>query len=190
MSDDRTQSTPTTPPVAPVSTALPVPAAAPRKSTSGRALNLLLGLAVAVAIGGVAFAIGRGTAPATAARFPGGLGNGANPGASFVPGASGLPGGGQGGPGGLFGGGGLAISGTVESVDGDTLTIKTDDGTTIEVTIGTDTDYHTQAAATVSDVTSGATVSVQLDFTGGPGQGGQGGTDGPVGTASDITVIP
>ena len=48
------------------------PSTKPRvKSSSGRWLNLLLGVAVAVAIGGVAFAVGRSTAPASAAAFPG-----------------------------------------------------------------------------------------------------------------------
>ena len=98
-----------------------------------------------VAIGGVAFAVGRSTAPASATTLrPGGfVVNGPN--ASFMPGASGAP---QfiGGRGGL-GGAGLTIRGTVESVDGDTVTIKTANGQTIEVTTDADTTYTTQTPA-------------------------------------------
>lgn len=177
MSDDEIQ------PVAPVATNTP---AATRKTSSGRALDLLLGIALAVAIGGVAFAVGRGTAPAATTLGRGDLGPGVGvPGASFVPGASGVPG--QGRPGGFIGRGGLAISGTVVSVDGDTRTIETDDGA-IDVSIGSDTEYHTQAAATAADVIAGATVSVSLDLGGGIPGGGTAG--GPIGTASDVTVIP
>ena len=69
------------------------------KRSSGRLLNLVLVVAAAVAIGGVAFAVGRehraglgGDRPATVGVF-----GGAFPGGSFAPGASGAPG---------FGGGG------------------------------------------------------------------------------------
>ena len=57
---------------------------------------------------------------------------------------------------------GLTIRGTVESVDGDTVTIKTANGQTIEVTTGADTTYNTQAPGSASDVTDGTTVQVQL----------------------------
>jgi hypothetical protein len=214
MSDDLTTSvppiTPAPPPVdpyaAPAAPAAPAASAtepvrvtpAPKRTASGgRFLNLLLGVAVAVAIGGVAFAVGRSTAPAAASGFGRGgtflSGNGL-PGGSFDPNPAGAPG--QGGTGqGRFGGGfgGLTISGTVESVSGDTLTIKTASGQTIEVTTSSDTAYHQEAAATAADVTTGTTVKVQVDFSGrGQGaQGGQGGaTAGTVGTASDVTVVP
>lgn len=167
----------------------------PRRSSSGRWLNVLLGVAFAVAIGGVAFAVGRGTAPTPAAA---GLGQGfrnggAFPGGSFDPTASGAPGGGGNGAG-LFGAGGLTVEGTVESVTGDTLTITTEAGQTVEVSLGSDTEYHEQTAGSASDVTTGSKVSVQLDLAGrGFGNGNQGGngtTTGPTGTASDVTVIP
>jgi len=114
------------------------------------------------------------------------------PGFSFDPNASLAPGGGGGGA--VFGAGGLTVAGTVQSVTGDTLTITTADGRTIEVSLGADTEYHQQAAGSASDVTTGSKVSVQLDLAGrgqGPngGQGG-GGATGPTGTASDVTVIP
>ena len=110
----------------------PGPAASSRKSGSGgRLLNIVLVVAAAVAIGGVAFAVGRNTAPVSASTGTGrgnGTFGGAFPGRSFTPGASGAPGFGRGGFGGALGGAGLTIQGTVESVDGDTMTIKTANG--------------------------------------------------------------
>ena len=150
--------------------------------------NLVLVLAAAVAIGGVAFAIGRGTATASTTT---GAGNGRVfggnfPGGSFVPSASGAP---RFGRGGGFGGG-LTVQGTVESVDGDTLTIKTANGDTIKVTTGASTTYHTQADATAADVQAGKTVQVQIDggFTGRPNASVT--TAAPVGTAGSVTVVP
>jgi hypothetical protein len=215
VSDDPTQSTPvepiwaapTTPtanpaagaPTAPIAPSTQPPlepvrpvAASPRRSSSGRWLNLLLGVAAAVAIGGIAFAVGRSTAPAPASAFgrnpngPAFIGGSFDPNASFAPG--------RGNNGALFGAGGLTVEGTVQSVNGDTLTITTDDGRTMEVSLGADTEYHQQAAGSASDVTTGSKVSVQLDLGRGQGpnggQGGNGGATGPTGTASDVTVIP
>ena len=87
-------------------------------------------------------------------------------------------------------GGGLTVQGTVESVDGDTLTIKTANGQTIKVTTGASTTYHTQTDASASDVQAGKTVQVQLDggFTGRPNASAT--TAAPVGTAGSVTVIP
>jgi hypothetical protein len=183
---------------APVTAATPaqIPAAkAASRGSGGRLINAILGLAIVVAIGGVAFAIGRTTAPASAATTGRG-GFGANfPNGSFTPNASGAPGfgGGRG-----FGGGGagLTIRGTVESVTGDTVTIKTANGQTIEVSTGADTTYNTQTPASASDVTDGATVQVQLQLNAAGGAGNAlrpGASDaptGPVGTAGSITVVP
>jgi hypothetical protein len=185
-------------PTAPVAATAPVLAAPPagrarKGSSGGRALNIILGLAAAVAIGGVAFAAGRGTAPAAAATGLGRGGFGA-PGASFAPGASGAPGGlgGRGGFGGGGFGGGITLSGTVVSMTGETLTLKTAAGATVEVTIGSSTTYDTQTPATAADVQAGKTVQVQL--AGGPGGGGRptasAATSGPLGTASSVTVVP
>jgi hypothetical protein len=153
------------------------------KPASGRALNVLLGLAAAVAIGGVAFTIGRSTAPVaavTGAFGPGGLGNGL-PGASFAPGASGFPG----GPGGFNRGGGLTVTGTVDSIDGDTITIRIADGSTMTITTDSATTYHESTVAAASDVTPGASISVRL---GGDGAGGPGASGVPSLTATDVTV--
>jgi hypothetical protein len=171
-----------TPPVAP---------AAKRKGSGGRWLNLVLAVAAAVAIGGVAFAVGRNTAPVSAAT--GGNGRaGAFANGSFAPRASGQPGFGRGGLGGGFGGG-LSISGTVKSVDGDTLTITTANGQTIEVTTGDSTTYHAQTPATAADVKTGSNVQVQLQLDGNGGQGRPNASSapaGPIGTAGSVTVVP
>jgi hypothetical protein len=205
VSDDPTQSTPVEPvtwstPVQPSPAASPATTSqpplepvrptvsAPRRSSSGRWLNLLLAVAAAVAIGGIAFAVGRSTAPVATGGF-GQFRNGNFPGGSFDPNASFAP-----GRGGFFAAGGLTVEGTVQSVTGDTLTITTESGRTVEVTLGADTQYHQQAAGTASDVTTGSKVSVQLDLAGrgqaNSGQGGNGAASGPTGTASDVTVIP
>jgi hypothetical protein len=168
-----------------------------KRPSSGRWLNVVLGIAVLFAIGGVAFAIGRTTAPAAAAttsgRFPGG---GQFPAGSGAP-VFGNGGGGQDGQGGLggFGGGnGITVSGTVESIDGTTMTITTANGQTVEVTLGSDTTYSTKSPASSSDVTPGATVQVQLDLAGGFGGRGNGGNGGtgqtPNVMANGITVVP
>jgi hypothetical protein len=213
VSDDPTQSTPVEPvwsapaaPITPSSAAEPpnpvaTPpslepvrpvAVAPRRSSSGRWLNVLLGIAAAVAIGGIAFAFGRSTAPAAAAADGPRFRNGAVfPGGSFDPNGSFTPGRGGNGPG-FFTSGGLTISGTVTSVTGDKMTITTDSGQTVEVTLGADTEYHQQSAGSASDVKTGSKVAVELDLAGRrAGNGGQDGAGtGPTGTASDVTVIP
>jgi hypothetical protein len=186
-------------PTSPVSpspvTAAPVIAPATKRRSGGAILNIVLVVAAAVAIGGVAFAVGRTTAPVSATTGNGrGNFGGALPGGSFAPGASGQPGfGGRGGFGGGFGAG-LTLSGTVVSVNGDTLTLKTTSGQTIEVTTGPSTTYNTQSSASASDVAAGKTVQVQLDVTGGGFGGGRpsasGAPSGPSGTANSVTVVP
>ena len=184
-----------TAPVAPspVTAAPAIVPAARKTSGGGRWLNVVLVVAAAVAIGGVAFAVGRTTAPVSATTGNGrGTLGGVFPGGSFAPRASGAPGLGRGGFGGGFGGG-LTVSGTVESVNGDTLTIKTANGQTIEVTTGPSTTYNTQSAASASDVQAGKTVQVQLDLAGGAGLGrpnASGAPGGTTGTASSVTVVP
>ena len=187
----------------PVTTAAPAPTQAPApiptatakaKGSGGRLINAVLGIAIVVAIGGVAFAIGRTTAPASAATTGRGAFGANFPNGSFTPNASGAPGFG-GGRGFGGGGGGLTIRGTVESVSGDTVTIKTANGQTVAVTTGADTTYNTETPASASDVTTGATVQVQLQFDGtGAGTvlrpGASGAPTGPVGTAGSITVVP
>jgi hypothetical protein len=170
----------------------------PRRSGAGMLVNVLLGAALVVAVGGVAFAAGRATAPAAAsAAGRTGFGQG---GAGAGPGASGAParGGGFGGAGGA--GGAVSIQGTVEAIDGSSMTIKLPSGTTVTIGLNGATTYHSQAPATASDVTSGSTVIVQLAGRGGPGGGpaasgapapaASGAPAGGLGTAGSVTVVP
>jgi hypothetical protein len=194
-------SRPTTPeafdPLEPASFApQPVAATGPRAplvkpKSSSRAVNAVLALAVLVAVGGIAFAIGRTTAPAAAANPRGALAGGFPggsfaPNGSFTPDASGFPGG--------FPGGGLgraaALTGTVESLTPDLLTITTDTGQTIQIGLDTDTDYHAESDATSADVVVGSTVQVAVDFAAGLGQPNA--SPDPsvaLGPATDVTVV-
>lgn len=168
-----------------------IPVAKTRGSGGGW-LNIVLVIAAAVAIGGVAFAVGRTTAPVSAAAGTGrgNFGGAGFPASSFAPRANGQPGFGRGGFGGGFGAG-LTISGTVVSVTGDTLTVKTAAGQTVEVTTGSSTTYDTQSAASASDVQAGKTVQVQLDLASAQGRASASATTaGPVGTASSVTIVP
>ncbi len=183
-------------PVAPVTTVR-------RPSRRRGVVDVVLVVAAIFALGGVGFAVGRVTAPASQAsaaasgRFGGQL-----------PGSGGT-GSGQGGfgaaAGGFLGGGGagITISGEVTAITAEQLTLKLASGQTIQIALNGSTAYHTQAAASASDVTTGSTVQVQV--TGGAGNGGTGnggtgnggtGTGGTgtgrlnLGAASSVTVVP
>ena len=164
----------------------PTPQARAR-NRSGRVLNLALGLALVIAIGGVAFAAGRATAPT-------GIGSlGRGPGVVTTdPGGAGRPGA---GPGGFLGSGGLAIEGTVTAIDADSMSIETASGASIEVSLDRDTEYHQRAEAEAADVEPGSSVIVQVDGLGGPVGAGPGASAAPAGnddpaTATDVTVVP
>jgi len=180
-------------PAAPVS-AGPVKAVpSPTKSKGSPAwVNVVLAVAVAVAIGGVAFAVGRSTAPTAASTGTGRFGNG-----NGFPTGSGAPG--FGGQGGFGGRGGPTITGTVKSIDGTAMTVTTASGQTIQVTLDPTTVYSTNSPATESAVTPGSKVQVRVAFTAGAGagfgNGGNGGANGatpsgPLGTANSVTVVP
>jgi hypothetical protein len=154
-----------------------------------------------VAIGGVAFAVGRVTAPtATATPAAGGFG-GAGRGAANGEGGFGGFGGGAGGAGG-FGGGagrgaaGVSISGTVVSIDGSTIQIKLANGTTETLNLSPTVTYRDSTTGTAADVTAGATVQIGLALGAGTGptasgqprpSGGFGGLGGA--TVGTITVV-
>jgi hypothetical protein len=150
----------------------------PSRRRSVTLVNVALGLALAVAVGGVAFAAGRATAPA-ATR--GAFANGQFPTGSQAPGA--LGGGGLGGA-----RAGLSVEGSVVSIDADSMTIATAAGTTIEVALDGSTTYHQQADAAASAVTTGSDVIVRLS--GGARGPGAAASDEPTGTASDVTIVP
>lgn len=180
-------------PLEPVPVAPPAPS---RRRGSGMLMNVLLGVALFVAVGGVAFAVGRATAPASTATGRNGLGLGN--GGFGAPNASGAPGGFGGG----FGAGGFSVQGTVESVTADAITIKLASGQTVTIPTDAQTTYRESQAATATSVTSGSTVVVELQggrgaLNGnGNGNGGQGG--GPnasgapgrtLGPATTVTVV-
>ena len=174
-------------PSAPLQTSTPatVVAAKPPRSAQSLWINVALGLALAVALGGVAFAAGRMTAPAAAAALNG-TGNG-----RFFGNGGYFPGGGNGStnPGGqggrAFGAGGLSVEGTVTAVTADSITITTATGQTVTIATTGTTTYHQQSSAAASDVKTGGKVIVQL---GARTPQASPTTTGP--TANDITVVP
>lgn len=157
-------------PVEPTSPAMP---ASRRKSN--RTGNLLLAAAGIVAIGGIAFAAGRFTAPAAAVTPGNGNGNfGLFPGGSFDPGS--FPGGqggpGQGGPG--AGPGNATLRGEVTAVSDSAITLELENGSTIDVPIDESTDYQAATESAPSEVVVGSSVLVQssdVSFTPGAGPG-------------------
>ncbi len=158
------------------------------KTSSGRSTSLLLGLAAAVAVGGIAFAAGRMTAPTAAASGPF-VGNGQ------FPGGGQLPGNGQGFPGRNEGFGGVNISGEVTAISADSITVKLASGTEVTVPLDASTAYHKATGASAGDVTVGSTVAVtpggrvanpgaSLDPNASPGPG----AGLSFGAATDVTV--
>lgn len=174
-----------------------VPPPVRSRGGSGMFVNVVLGIALVVAVGGVAFAVGRATAPAAAAAARTGFG--AN-GQGLLPGAGGPDA--SGAPGGGFGAaaGGLSIQGTVTAVGADSITLQLASGQTVTIPTNAQTTYHQREAATSAAVTDGSTVIVQLEGARGVfnnGNGGQGG--GPTGSgapgrtlgqATTVTVVP
>jgi hypothetical protein len=187
---------PAQPATFPTQPVVPAPVKTPlvKPRSSSRALNAVLAIAVVVAIGGVSFAVGRGTAPVAAAaargNFPGRSFQGAGPNGSFDPNASGAPGNFGGGAG--FGlGGGLTVTGTIQSVTADTLTLTTASGQTVTFSLNGDTGYKTATNATPADVTQGATVEVQVNLGAGAGRPTASADPSiPLGAASNVTVVP
>jgi hypothetical protein len=166
----------------PPTSPLPPLTVRPRRSSS-RILDLALIAAAALAIGGVAFGVGRATAPAvSAANGPGTFrgANGFRPDGSFDPNAA--P-----GRGGAFAlGGGLSIDGTVTAVSGNAITVKLSDGREVTFTLDASTAYHQSTAASASDVAVGDDVSVKLK--GGRVTSGANPSAAPQLEASDVTV--
>src|ERR1035437_5437919 len=132
----------------------PAPGLKARPAKRDTSTMILLLIAGMVAIGGVAFAAGRVTAPAAAAAaaVPSGrFGNGfarasLAPGETFNPGSFG-GGLGRGGAGALSGG----VTGTVQSINGSTLTLLLSTGTTVTIDLSGSTTYHNETAGSSSD---------------------------------------
>jgi hypothetical protein len=173
-------------PAAPVSPR-PHSARPTRRSSSVTALLLISAM---VALGGVAFAVGRTTSTGqsgtgqTTNNAANGLG-----GPGFGPNASGLPNFDLGGRDGGFGGT-ATITGTVLSVTSTSITVQLADGQTVTVATGSSTTYHAQTAATSSDVTTGAAVTIKTDSTG-SNTGSASASSSPgitTRTATDVTI--
>ncbi len=188
-------------PIQPTSFA-PAPVAAKttakNRASAGTALLLVGAL---VAIGGVAFAVGRVTAPAAASTPAAGGFGGTGRGAGNGEGGFGGFGGGAGGAGG-FGGGagrgaaGVSITGTVVSIDGSTIQFKLANGTTETLNLSPTVTYRDSTTGTAADVTPGATVQIGLALGAGTGptasgqprpSGGFGGLGAA--TVGTITVV-
>jgi hypothetical protein len=137
-------------------------------------VSIALVVALVIAVGGLAFAIGRTTAPTTASTTGplggsglGGSGVGGTGANGFGPGASGfIPDAGGAVPdaigGALAGDGALTLRGTVAEVSAGQLSLTLADGTTVSIPLDASTTYHQQAGASASDVAVGRTVLVEL----------------------------
>lgn len=187
--------------IAPLPVQAQVQAPVVRAKGGGMLVNVLLAIALVVAVGGVAFAAGRATAPVSTATGRTGFG-GNGGGFAGGPAASGAPGGFGGG--GAFGAGGISVQGTVTAVSADSITIQTAGGQSVTIPIDAQTTYAQRTPSTASAVTSGSTVVVQVQggrgaFGNGNGNGNGGQGTGPnasgapgrtLGPASTITVVP
>lgn len=175
----------------------PMPVAVTKKSSRGGTIALLVAAFIAAA--GLAFAAGRLTAPAAAASGISGPtgGFGFGPGRSLAPGQT-FPTGGQFGGGRAFAGG-LTVRGEVTSIASDSITVKMDDGTTLQIPLNSSTTYHQATSSTSSAVAVGDEVAVQAgpatSTSGGagatpaasPGAGGLG--QFQLSPATDVTVV-
>ena len=135
---------------APASVAAAAPAPAALRKRRTRFITPALALVAALVVGGVGgVLIGQNTAAAAgpSATGPGGFANGGGPR---------FQGGGAGGPGGA---GGLT-AGTIESIDGGTITVKLADGSTVQVTTTADTSVTQSTDAVVGDLATGDTITV------------------------------
>lgn len=144
----------------------PVPVAPGRRGS--RLLSGLLVVAALVATGGLAFAIGRVSAPVVAAAPAGfaDLGAGAAGSGDTAAGDAGANGFGDrnGFPGvrNAFGSADLTLRGTVAAISGQSLTLELASGSSVDIPLDGSTTYYRQAAAASSDVAIGGSVVVEV----------------------------
>jgi hypothetical protein len=183
------------PATVPVTAGPPTPTRPAR--SRNRAGSVALVVAALVAVGGLAFAGGRLTAPASAAT-PGG-GNGFRGGGNFPFASFGANGPGAG----VFRGGtdlrSVSLRGQVTAISSDSITIQLDNGSSVTVPLDSQTTYHDSTAGSAADVTVGSTVTVEPGTTtfqpgASPAPGASfapGGAAGALdfGPATDVTVI-
>jgi hypothetical protein len=184
-----------TEPAAPVLTPRPARQAPPIKpgkqqAKGDRTTIALLFVAALVAVGGIGFAVGHVTAnsatPTNALTNRGGFG-GRGAFGSLAPGQTfniGQFGGGAGFGRGAVGG---SITGTVQSINGTTMTVMLSTGTTVTVDLATGTTYHNETSGSSTDVKTGSTVLVEIDTTaiGSPAPNASGGRTL---TAKDVLI--
>jgi len=143
------------------------------RTRSSRRSGMLTLLAAAVAVGGIAFAVGRVSAPA-----------GSESGSSRAGVASGSA-----GTAGTADTGSMIVTGTVDSIDGSTMTIRTTNGSTVTVSVGGATTYHAQAAASTANITSGSNVQVLLQGAAATSSAAPAASPGQIPlTAADVTL--
>jgi hypothetical protein len=140
-----------------------------RPAKQDRTTMMLLLVAALVAVGGIGFALGHITAPgasAAAANPSGGPGGFAGrnfpslaPGQTFDTSQFGGGAGGRVGVGGVSGG----VTGTVQSITATTITIQEANGSTVTIDLTGNTTYHSETAASASQVKTGTSVTVQID---------------------------
>jgi hypothetical protein len=185
-------------PHAPAATAAVPPLAdviARPERRSSPAGSLLMVLAGAIAIGGLAFAGGRLTAPAATAT--GLRGTGQLPGSGQLPADGQLPGDGQGVPGRGQGFGGMSMQGTVTAVASAEITIELTSGTTVTIPLDADTTYRSATPTTADAVEVGGQVIVtpgaRLADSAAPvdpdTESGRAGGGMSFGAASEVTIV-
>ena len=165
------------PPAEQAPAAAPAVAATPAKKNWTRFLTPALALVAALIVGGVAgVLIGQNTAStsnASSVRPGGGTGQGGEGGFGGFGNRQGGTGTGNGtgagtGAGAAGGARGGFTAGTIESIDGDTITLKLTDGSTVKVSTSDTTTVTKSSTAKVSDLATGETITVtgQADSSG------------------------
>jgi hypothetical protein len=178
-------------------TPTPTPAKTPIKpKKQDRTTIALLFIAAFVAVGGIGFALGHLTVQPAAAAAPTGGRGGFGARASLAPGQTfdlSQFGGGNGG----LGGRGLGavsggVSGTVQSITGTSITVQLANGTTETIDLSGATTYHSEAAASSTDIKVGTSVTVQIDTTvlasQAPNPSASGALGGRTLTAKDVLI--
>lgn len=167
MNDDTTPATPgeqhdpaavpAPDPDAPAAASVP---SAPKKKLT-RYLTPALAVVAALVVGGVGGVfIGQSTAHAAPQRAGFGQGAGGFRGGEGFGGGQGGAGGGQGAPAGRPGAGGAFTAGTITAVEGSTITLKLQDGSTVKVGTSAATKVTRTSTSSVSKLKSGDTVTV------------------------------
>jgi hypothetical protein len=165
------------------------PVKSARATKPDRATMVLLLIAAFVAVGGIGFALGHLTAPATSGAANPSFGRGFGGRPSLAPGQTFVAGNGAGrGVVGVSGG----VSGTVQSIDGSTMTVQLANGTSVTIDLTGSTTYHSETSASAGDVKVGSSVVVQIDTSalasGSPVPGASGALGGRTVTAKDVLV--